>query len=420
MVRRRQCHILLGSARESLSLSFYVAITGHDYDGAPLHKQAVLTQASSSSPWLVSYVGAYVNGTAVFGGAASNEIRQPLAVPTDPRAIPQKIAAFFQALDETGSLPPIPAGLVEDGIVKAGLSSSLQLLADRSAAHFSDHFTHTIDSVSAVYPGSGDTSAIVCDAVRMTDVVTPAPGASILQSADRHDWGNQLAPGDYGSLTITVLHDECYMESTDGSIRQLIDMPGVLSLTGTPAKPGTTPQPGDPTTPIVPNSTNPNNDVGQPGNGLSAVVALDTGANRVILDTGGVDVTYKACPSMNLATLAIGDFIEANINRTTPCSAGATVLAAPQPPQCQSVGYDGQVTGAFTAYNNAAHTIVHRRSDTGGNQPLVALRWCDPPTVVGTDGSAEALCQITPGSTVQITFAGGMQGPWLQSLVVQK
>lgn len=417
----------------SYPLSFYADISGNNYDGSPLYKEVVFTQASASSPWLVSYVGAYTGTSAVFGPTAVNLLEEPTPVPKDPTLIPQEVASFFQDLDESGSQRGLPSGLLDSGITKQLIDASLQSRAEDANSHFTDRYTHTIDSESPIFPGPNPGGDLVCDSMTVTAVITPASGYAIAQTEDQNPWGNQLAPGDYGSLTIATLHDQCFDEFVDGSIDMVIDIAGTLSITGTPATTGATPQlrvtsPASTSTttsttispPAPPvSSSGVNNDVGQPGNDVSGVVAVDAASKQVTLDMNNVDVTYKACPSLNLSKLTAGDFIVAQVNESAPCMSGATVLSAPQPPECQSVGFDGQITAVWKGSNSAADSIIYQRTGTGGQQPVVALRWCDPPTVVGSDGSAISLSQIPAGATVQITFAGGMQGPWLQNVAVQ-
>jgi hypothetical protein len=411
---------------------FYADISGHNYDGTPLYKEVVFSQASASNPWLVSYVGAYVHSSALFGPTAVNLLEEPATVPDGPTTIPREVAFFFQNLDQTGSRTGMPKGMTDSGIMKELIDSSLQTRANYALSHFTGRYTHTVDSVSPIFPGPKPGGDLICDAMTVRDVITPAAGYAIAQTEDHPDWGNQLGPGNYGSLTVTDLHDQCFDEQIDGSMAVIIDMSGTVSIVGTPADPGATPQllltapaTTSPTSttvappPAQAPASSPDNDVGQPGNGISAVVAVDTAGNQVTLDTNALDVTYKACPSMNLSKLQAGDFIVAQINEAIPCLSGAQVLTPPQPPQCQSVGFDGQITATWTGFSNSADSILYQRTGTGENQPVVALRWCDAPTITGSNGSAIALSQIRPGATVQITFAGGMEGPWLQSVVVQ-
>jgi hypothetical protein len=178
----------------------------------------VFSQASALRPWLVSYVGAYVGSSALLGPTAVNLLEEPATVPDDPAAIPQEVASFFQHLDETGSQTGMPSGLTDSGITKELIAASLQARANYALSHFTGHYTHTVDSVSGIFPGSDPGGDLICDAMTVIDEITPAPGYAIAQTEANPDWGNQLAPGDYGSLTVTDLHDQCFDEQTGGSI----------------------------------------------------------------------------------------------------------------------------------------------------------------------------------------------------------
>jgi hypothetical protein len=64
--------------------------------------------------------------------------------------------------------------------------------------------------------------------------------------------------------------------------------------------------------------------------------------------------------------------------------------------------------------NDAAQSVVYAR--IGPEQPTVAVQWCQPPTVVGANGSAAKLADIPPGAVVQIAFSGNV---WVTGVTVQ-
>lgn len=411
----------------SYPLSFYSEIIGKEYDGTPLNKDVVFTQAAPSAPWLVSYIGASV-GPPLFGSVPTNLQQAPMTVPEEPTNLPQEFVSFFQKLDQAGTVPQLPTGALDVGILKEIIDQSQAATYDRSREHLSDQYTHSISGVTAVYPGpDGD---LICLTNNVTDVVTPQSGATITQPANRSKWGNLLAPGMYSGLTTRSISDVCLYEDVGGAVAVVSTVGGEYSVIPTagssaPSATGaiTTVEPAVPPASAAPPAT-PSVVTGQPSEGESIVISVNPGANTVALDTNQIDVTYKACSSfqavspsgarVGLAGVHVGDFVTDVVDISAPCISAVRVLVAPQPPRCEATNYGGQISVIWVGSNEIAHSVVYQR--TGSDQATVGLLWCQPPTIVGANGSATTLAQIRAGSTVEISMSGNV---WVTGIQLQ-
>ncbi|MGD0381852.1 MAG: hypothetical protein ABSC30_17930 [Acidimicrobiales bacterium] len=212
-------------------LSFYAEIQGATYDGTPLDKEAVFSQSGPSSPWLVAYLGSFIEAEPLLGNTGADLQTAPPPVPSDITKVPQEFADFFQQLDTTGQAPALPAGFKSDGNLKEDIQESEQTYAARKKGKLADTFTHSIEQISPVF--SSPYGDLVCATMTIGDVVTSTSGAPIVQPTNRSQWGNLLAPGSYTSVNEQLVHDECFLEQPGGSTIVTSEMGGPVSITGT-------------------------------------------------------------------------------------------------------------------------------------------------------------------------------------------
>lgn len=211
-------------------LWFYAELQGTTYDATPLDKQAVFTQAAPTAPWLVAYVGSYVGGSPILGTPGINEQSPAPAVPTDITQAPGAFAAFFQTFDQTGKMPPLPAGFVDDTFLQQIIAQGKGSLENDANEHQKIVFHHAVVSMSPVFASIG--GDVVCAALDTNGDVTTKSGAPIVQPPDYSQWGHLLAPGSYSSVTQDQEFDVCFFEATDGSIQLYSNMGGPYRITG--------------------------------------------------------------------------------------------------------------------------------------------------------------------------------------------
>jgi len=400
-------------------LSFLAEVEGNDYDGKTLTKEVVFNQTGAGQPWLVAFLGYYIGGTPLLGATPTNLLQAPSALPQNPASLAQEYASFFQEVDQTDRLPALPSGFVQGSVEQQLVTGSLQGDAYDLAHNLANRYTHRVAAISSVFPApEGD---LVCSTIEMTDVETPTAGTVITQPADQSTWGDLLAPGTYQSLTSRATDQPCFYELTDGSVYLVTDMGGPFAL-GPGSSGAATPSPPPVTSPPTSTAT-PTISTGQPPQGVSVVVSVDRAAGSMTFDTNQLDVTYRTCPSfggqsptgapIGVTGVQPGDFVTLAVNSATPCVSELNIIAAPQPPACDATNYGGVATVSWVGGNLSADSILYRPS--GPNEPVVGLRWCQAPTVVGVDGAAMTIAQIPPGASVQISMSGNV---WVEAIKV--
>ena len=201
--------------------------------GAPLQKEVVFRDAGPTRPWLIAYVGAF-NGGSLF----ANELgllpgspylqTPPQQVPVDMSTIPQEFSAFFQAVDQTGTAPPLPPRFEQTPLLAQDITGSEQAVQSNRASHLSDQFSHRVLQVSPVFAlPYGD---FECMELGLGDYITPTSGSRIVQPSNRSQWGVLLAPGSYTSLGEVSVYDACFYELTGGSIMQVTNLGGMVDI----------------------------------------------------------------------------------------------------------------------------------------------------------------------------------------------
>jgi hypothetical protein len=131
-------------------------------------------------------------------------------------AMPSQLAAYFQAAKDTGHMPVNP--------FKPGARTTD--IASKIAKHRQDTVQrnglrgHVSFTVSAQDPSFlvrvGDQQAMACAVVRVRSVYTEYHGKYPYQTTDRLNWGAELAPGKYRSVTLAAVMQTCFMIQTAG------------------------------------------------------------------------------------------------------------------------------------------------------------------------------------------------------------
>jgi hypothetical protein len=210
---------------------FFAELQGQDFNGQPLMKEVAFSEAGPAQPWLVSYLGSYVNGQPVFGTASSDSVTgAPTPVPEPIDQAPSQFAAWFQQLDQTGTQPPLPSHWIETNVMKEEAAGSLSQYQSDQAYRYTDTYSHSISATSPTFGLPG--GQLIFASLGVTRTVTPAAGQVIVQPSDRSPWGQLLAPGNYHQLTLKETIDICLGESQSGSITQLTNLGGPYSVTG--------------------------------------------------------------------------------------------------------------------------------------------------------------------------------------------
>ena len=158
-------------------------------------------------------------------------------------------------------------------------------------------------------------------------------------------------------------------------------------------------------------------------NGESAVIAVDSARRRLTLETWPEVITYETCSdftarsgadaALSLSDLRPGDFATIDIDSSKPCLRRVLLTEPPTPPECNDAGISGSGEVHWNGFNDRAHSVLF--TPTGSGQRGRAMRWCNPPKVVDSDGVAITLAQVPRGAMVKLLDS---TDGWLVSLEV--
>ncbi|HEV7679247.1 MAG TPA: hypothetical protein VGQ42_11825 [Candidatus Dormibacteraeota bacterium] len=193
---------------------------------APLVETMIFTRQSAAATWFLSFDTSYSNVDTIDEFAhpdTSSAFDSQPAI--DPAAnvdgLPALLAAYWQHWKEQGSAP-----VGSDFLPGAFTTEQGQQIAatrtDMHKAGIEEHATYTASpvrdgvwsfAVNYHSPSSTiDDAVLTCGTVRYTAVSTPAPPSPAIDHRELLDgYGSLLAPGRYSSVTLSGLHQSCFL-----------------------------------------------------------------------------------------------------------------------------------------------------------------------------------------------------------------
>jgi hypothetical protein len=209
-------------------LSFLAEIPGNDFDGSPLGREVVFSQADISAPWRVTYMVAF-SGTRSYLGPSA--LRSPPRMRFNVTIVGGQFASFFQTVVNTG-VPAPDNNWPQTGSVKDEVDRYLQTKEAIEQIGDAQHMTFApADHSIAFAAPAGD---IMCGVIRSSALVTTPPGVPTVQPADRSLWGTHLAPGSYTTLTKSGTHDYCFIARRSGLTSPISFFGGTYQIVGRP------------------------------------------------------------------------------------------------------------------------------------------------------------------------------------------
>jgi hypothetical protein len=164
----------------------------------------VFTKATPEDRWKVAY---FVGSASTHRYLDSSTSAAPRPMTFNSSMVAGQLANFFQSEMNTGAAPPndyIPlSGSVGQEINRD--IDTRQSLAQQGLTQHAFTFTPANTSINFGYPGG----EIACGDYWLSVAVTPPPGQTTAQSADRSEWGPTLPPGTYSSVTYHGIHNYC-------------------------------------------------------------------------------------------------------------------------------------------------------------------------------------------------------------------
>lgn len=202
---------------------------------SPFVTLVVFTKSAATEPWLVAYFVRYA-GTMKYLSRSVVGSAPPTLLPITNAD--DQLVNFLTAMVTTGTPPPDDDWTVS-GSLADELQNYLQTKSDIAAegAQQQTSFEALDNSAAFAYP-EGD---IVCSTYASHSTVTPLPGRSpITQPSNQTEWGDQLAPGTYSSLTKLGIHDVCFSIDTRSNpqtndTETISFQGGVYQISGTPS-----------------------------------------------------------------------------------------------------------------------------------------------------------------------------------------
>jgi hypothetical protein len=369
----------------------------------------IISRLSAASPWKVVSDPGYT-GTAILdrpsGGGGFDSTSSP-SVASAGR-LPGALASYWQTWTDSGQPPANASFAAGDWTTKAGATMAEAPQGATDAVNgLEGYYRYQPGASDEIWSFGAAQGAITCGVVRAQTTWTSPTGT--YQPVSLTNWGPSVAAGDYQAVAETSIVQPCFFQR-----------PGeAISVVSGAMDPDT--EQGIGRISITPSTTSPASVYGTPITGQllsgeSAIVAVNASGKSLTADTNSLDVRYTVCPSfhavssagapMALAALRVGDFATLKVDATVPCVSQVSLLATPEPPTCDALNSGGQIDVVWVGFNTEADSVVYTR--VGQGQPTVAVHWCRPPTVIGSNGSALTLAAIPLGALVQIEFSGNV------------
>jgi hypothetical protein len=213
-------------------LSFLAEIHQRDYDLSPLGVDAVFTKESAKAPWLISYLVSFIPSTGSIPDLSGTSIgAEPPPIPFDITIVGSQFASFFTTVFDTCSIPA--QSWPQTGSMAQETNRILEDCQALPAEGLKESLTYqaTAHSPAFALPG-GD---FMCGELRWTSTITTTTGKPVVQPADQSEFGPELAPGSFGSVTNDGVRDACWFGDVNGGAHPVSFFGGVYNRIGNPS-----------------------------------------------------------------------------------------------------------------------------------------------------------------------------------------
>jgi hypothetical protein len=190
----------------------------------------VFTRKAASAPWFISF-DTYYTGVSYLqefhaGPGDFDAPGQPNRS-VDVSTLTAQLAAYWQHWKDTG-LAPAGTNFAPGAFSSEQGLDTYHAWIDERAAGIADHTTYTAGTaqdgvwsfgVNFEHDGSNidEFDTLTCGTVRFRAVDTPiAPVRAVVQDTSYEPFGDLLKPGEYGSVTLTGLHESCMLTQPNG------------------------------------------------------------------------------------------------------------------------------------------------------------------------------------------------------------
>jgi hypothetical protein len=128
----------------------------------------------------------------------------------------RKLASFYQTAKNTGRVPRNPFRPTDwTTEIPAQIAEHRQNTIQGNG--LPGHFTYRVNPKDPLFQVllSGDQD-LACTVLRVRSVYTGGPRGYPQQSLDRRNWGVELAPGVYKSITVSGVSQTCFLAPISG------------------------------------------------------------------------------------------------------------------------------------------------------------------------------------------------------------
>jgi hypothetical protein len=198
-------------------------------DGSPITLEIEFTKATAKSPWLVANAGGYsgdsmlitkTSGANFYFNAKS---KAPLPLQDGPVALDN----YFQEIDSTGVIPPLPTHWYSDAVLESDASQAASAYQLNKTQGLTQQVTHTITEMSP--PIGLGRGAVIFATQAIHETVTSNGTHLIKQPTDQSAFGPGLPPGSYSKVIFDSTNDICIFENSQGVFQMLTNTGGTYS-----------------------------------------------------------------------------------------------------------------------------------------------------------------------------------------------
>lgn len=184
----------------------------------------VFSRSDRRAPWLVIENSAYGPGAGkkaelIAPDASPGRLTKPVSAArvAEARAAAAQLAAVWQEAKETGRIPAAADAFVQSNQtldrIKFLASNPQNTVQDTGLLGRSSFSTRRSDPVVVVPYARG--YDLGCQPIRSTVKIWGRPGEVVNQDPDRRNWGADVPPGQYRSLTLHKTWQTCFLLSPD-------------------------------------------------------------------------------------------------------------------------------------------------------------------------------------------------------------
>lgn len=192
--------------------------------GDPIVLEVEFTKSTARSPWLVANAGEYSGDSMLSTNTSGGNWSSTAKVPIPVQQGPADLNNYFQQIDSTGDIPPLPPHWRANPFLESIATDAATGYRLNESEGLSQKVTHTIIEESPpIGLGKG---AVTFATQAIQDTITSNGSHLINQPSDQSTFGPLVAPGSYRKMTFETTNDICIYESPQGIFEMVTNLGG--------------------------------------------------------------------------------------------------------------------------------------------------------------------------------------------------